>query len=87
LPGFYILFVGLPAALAFVLGIIFHRHPVIAGLIGVGILAALLVAINASHGVVTMLPFTAIVSALALLPAIAAALAGSATRTCLTKEP
>ena len=84
--GFFLLFIGVPIGLAVVLGAVFPQKPVMAGLTSVGILAVLLLIENWSHGIVAMLPFTALVSVMAIVPAIISAYFGAGLRLRRNKE-
>ena len=84
--GFFLLFIGVPIGLAVLLGLVFPHKPVKAGLASVAILAVLLLIENWSHGIVAMLPFTLLVSVMAIVPAILSAYFGAGLRLRRKKE-
>ena len=84
--GFFLLFIGVPIGLAIMLGALFPRRPIQAGLASVGILAILLLIENREHGLIAMLPFTLLVGAMAIVPAIISAFFGAGIRLRLTRE-
>ena len=84
--GFFLLFIGVPIGLALVLGALFPQKPVRAGLASVAIFAVLVLIENWWQGVVAMLPFTLLVSAMAIVPAILSAYFGAGIRLRHNKE-
>ena len=83
--AFMLLVFGLPMLLAFAAGFVSNRRPIVAGAGSVAVLAGLLT-VTSPHGLVAMAPFAALVGAIALIPAIIAALIGSRIRSRLKKE-
>ena len=84
--GFFLLFIAVPIGLAVVLGALFPRMPIKAALASVVLLAVSLLIQNWSQGIVAMLPFTLLVSVMAIVPAIISAYFGAGLRLRHKKE-
>ena len=83
--AFVLVFIGPPLLLALLAGMVFPHRWIIAGVGSVAVLAFLLMA-TSGYGFVEMAPFTGIVGAIVVIPAVIAAFLGARIRSRLTKE-
>ena len=83
--AFILVFIAPPLLLALLAGMVFPRRWIIAGVGSVLALAFLLMA-TSGYGFVEMAPFTGIVGAMVVIPAVIAAFLGARIKSWLAKE-